>query len=396
MSSLARVLLLSVATILVMTSTVSAQAPGKPGPDWRNHPLLKKVFQEYDRDNDERLNAEELGRLRKDLQNGKYQLPPGVRERVVEALGQLSGDESGDPREPRRNVPAQLGKKVNVERDVEYGRAGDRPLKLDLYCPKHKSEKPLPVIVFVHGGAWISGDKSTAASRLAALAAQGDYVCASVGYRLSGEATWPAQIHDCKAAIRWLRANAAKYHLDPEKIGVWGVSAGGHLVSMLGTSGDVKDLEGDCGSADQSSRVTCVVDFCGPSDFSAIPIATHAAGPIRQLLGGSLEEIKGKLTAASPVTYVSKDDPPFLIVHGTDDNTVPIRQAEILYEALQQADVEAVFLKIEGGGHGIGGPEVMERVTAFFDKHLRGQQVEVSAEPIKAAPPRRAAAATSG
>ncbi len=394
MSSLSRMSLLAVATILVMTSAVSAQAPGKPGPDWRNHPLLKKVFQEYDRDNDGRLNAEELGRLRTDLQNGKYQLPPGIRERVVEGLGQLSGDTTTGPHEPRRNLPAQLGKKVHIERDVEYGRAGDRPLKLDLYCPKQKSEKPLPVIVYVHGGAWMSGDKSMAALRLAAIAAQGDYVCVSVGYRLSGEAIWPAQIHDCKAAIRWLRANAAKYHLDPEKIGVWGTSAGGHLVSMLGTSGDVKDLEGDCGSAGQSSRVTCVVDFCGPSDFSAIAAAPHTV--VRRLLGGgSLEEIKEKLIAASPVTYVSKDDPPFLIVHGTDDNTVPIRQAEILYAALQQAGVEAVFVKIEGGGHGIDGPEVKERVMAFFDKHLRGQQVEVSAEPIKAAPPQRAAAATS-
>jgi len=394
MSSLSRMSLLAVATILVMTSAVSAQAPGKPGPDWRNHPLLKKVFQEYDRDNDGRLNAEELGRLRTDLQNGKYQLPPGIRERVVEGLGQLSGDTTTGPHEPRRNLPAQLGKKVHIERDVEYGRAGDRPLKLDLYCPKQKSEKPLPVIVYVHGGAWMSGDKSMAALRLAAIAAQGDYVCVSVGYRLSGEAIWPAQIHDCKAAIRWLRANAAKYHLDPEKIGVWGTSAGGHLVSMLGTSGDVKDLEGDCGSAGQSSRVTCVVDFCGPSDFSAIAAAPHTV--VRRLLGGgSLEEIKEKLIAASPVTYVSKDDPPFLIVHGTDDNTVPIRQAEILYAALQQAGVEAVFVKLEGGGHGIDGPEVKERVMAFFDKHLRGQQVEVSAEPIKAAPPQRAAAATS-
>lgn len=386
----ASVLLLSVVPVLVTAIALSAQgqAPGKPGPAWRNHPLLKMVFQEYDRDHDERLNAEELAKLRKDLQDGKYDLPPAVRERVVQALGELSGGVPVGRRGPQLGPGslAQLAKKINVERNVEYGRAGDRPLTLDLYRPKRKSEEPLPVIVFVHGGAWMSGDKSMAASRLAAFAAEGNYVCVSVGYRLSGEAIWPAQIHDCKAAIRWLRANAQKYNLAPEKIGVWGSSAGGHLVSMLGTSGEVKELEGNCGSADQSSRVTCVVDFCGPSDFSAITSFPRAAGPVVQLLGGAMADIEEKAIAASPVTYVSKDDPPFLIVHGTDDNTVSIRQAEILYEALQKAGVDAVFVKIEGGGHGIGGPEVMKRVADFFDKHLRDQAVEVSADPIKSAP----------
>jgi acetyl esterase/lipase len=216
-------------------------------------------------------------------------------------------------------------------------------------------------------------------------------VGATINYRLSGEATWPAQIHDCKAAIRWLRANAEKYNLDPERIGVWGSSAGGHLVNMLGTSGDVKKLEGDCGSPDQSSRVTCVIPFCGPANFLAPKKFESGRRPsaVDSLLGGRIEEKRDQAKEASPITYVSKDDPPFLIVHGTNDSTVPFEQAEMFHEALKQADVDVTFVKIVGGGHGIGGDEVARRVRAFFEKHLRGQDVEVSGEPIEAADRRR-------
>src|SRR5581483_3788056 len=157
---------------------------------------------------------------------------------------------------------------VNREVDVVYGKAGDIDLKLDLYLPKAEAKKPRPVVVWIHGGGWSGGNKSSGA-RLADLVSTGDYAGVSVGYRLTGVAPWPAQIHDCKAAIRWIRANAKKYNFDPDRIGVWGSSAGGHLVSMLGTSGDVKDLEGSNGSPGQSTRVRCVVDFCGPSDFLA-------------------------------------------------------------------------------------------------------------------------------
>lgn len=285
-------------------------------------------------------------------------------------------------RRPGRPVPGN----VVIERDVEYGRAGDRPLKLDMIRPKESAAESLPVIVFIHGGAWRGGNKSGGVGRLIPFAASGEYFCVSVGYRLSGEAIWPAQIHDCKAAIRWLKANAAKYHIQPDKIGVLGSSAGGHLVNMLGTSGDVKELEGDCGSPDQSSRVACVVPFCGPSDFLAIGKRREGAAPgaVALLLGGPIGEKKEAAVAASPVTHVSRDDPPFLIVHGTADRTVPFEQAELLHAALQKAGVDSTLLKIEGGGHGIGGPEVVRRVRAFFDKHLRGRDVEVSAEPIRA------------
>jgi acetyl esterase/lipase len=290
--------------------------------------------------------------------------------------------------------PPVIPSNVIVERDVEYGKAGERSLKLDIIRPKQASENPRPVIVWIHGGGWMGGDKASGLGNLVRFAASGNYFCASVGYRLSGEAIWPAQIHDCKAAIRWLKANAKKYNFDPEKIGIWGSSAGGHLVSLLGVSANVKELDGDCGSPKQSSRVACVVDFCGPSDFLSIAKVKATAGraaygPVSRLLGGPVEEKKDAAKAASPVTYVSMDASPFLIVHGTADATVPLAQAEVLYAALKKAGVDATFVKMEGGGHGIGGPEIQKRVHAFFEKHLRGRNVEVSDTPIPVPPPKK-------
>ena len=280
--------------------------------------------------------------------------------------------------------------KVSAQTDIEYAKAGDVSLKLDVYQPKAEAAKPRPAVVWIHGGGWQNGNKSSGAGRLGALVASGDYVGVSVGYRLTDVAIWPAQIHDCKAAIRFIRANAAKYGIDPNRIGVWGSSAGGHLVSMLGTSGDVKEVEGNLGTTGVSSRVTCVVDFCGPSDFLAIgieaPGLNRPGQPVYKLLGGPAKEKADAAKQASPITYVTKDDPPFLIMHGTQDGTVPIKQAELLYDAEKKAGVDATFVKIEGGGHGFGGPAVDTRVRAFLDRNLLGKPVEVSSEAIQAPP----------
>ena len=288
----------------------------------------------------------------------------------------------------QRLSPAAAREKIEVQSDVEYGKAGERVLKLDVIKPKTASDKPRACVVWIHGGGWQNGNKNSGAQRLAGLVATGDYVGVSVGYRLTDETAWPGQIHDCKAAIRWIRANAKTLGIDPDKIGVWGSSAGGHLVSMLGTSGDVKELEGQNGTPDVSSRVACVVDFCGPSDFLAMgtehPKLSEPTGPVYKLLGGPIKEKLDVAKSASPVTFVSADDPPFLIVHGTDDRTVAIRQAELLHAAQKKAGVSTTFVKINGGGHGIGGVKVDERVAAFFAKQLLEKDVEVSSEPIEA------------
>jgi acetyl esterase/lipase len=281
--------------------------------------------------------------------------------------------------------PPKLPDGVVLEADIVYGKAGERELHLDLVRPEKEPTKPLPVIAFIHGGGWRNGNKRGGVGNVAALVATGNYIGVSIEYRLTGEAIWPAQINDCKAAIRWLRANAATYHIDPDRIAVWGGSAGGHLVSLLGTSGDVADLEGNNGNSGYSSRVNAVVDYCGPSDLLAFidsEVMQKPDSPLALLFGGPVQEHKAEAKQASPVTYVTSDDPSFLVVHGTVDPLVPLAQAETLTTALKKAGVPVTFIRMEGGGHSIRGPEITARVHAFLDKTLRAQDVEVSAEPV--------------
>lgn len=287
--------------------------------------------------------------------------------------------------------PPALPQSVRIEKDVPYAGTKNPRQTLDLLLPRApKGNRPLPLVVNIHGGAFRAGDKSMGVRELADLVEGGHYVVATINYRLSGEATWPAQIHDCKAAIRWLRANAARHGIDPDRIGVVGTSAGGHLAAMLGTGGGVAELEGDVGThTDVSSRVTCVVDQFGPSDLLAM--ADHPSridhnapdSPESRLIGGALPENKDKARAASPITYVSRDDPPFLILHGTEDPLVPLNQSERLAEALEAAGVPCYFARVVGGGHGqFRRPGVGVRIRQFLDKYLREQPIEVSDAPI--------------
>jgi acetyl esterase/lipase len=297
----------------------------------------------------------------------------------------------------RKKTPAARGAQVpdsmEAIRDIPYADNNNRRQALDLYLPKQPKDngKPLPVIVWIHGGAWLAGDRASGFGQLRPFVQSGDYAGVSVGYRLTNEASWPAQIHDCKAAIRWIRGNAKKYNLDPDHIGVWGSSAGGHLVAMLGTSGGVETLEGKLGSfTDQSSRVTCVVDFFGPAELLTMGDSPsnldHNApkSPESLLVGGTLQETKEVAKEASPVTYVSKDDPPFLIVHGDKDMTVPYNQSVRLNELLKKADVDTTLVTIEGAGHGgFASRRLNERVRAFFDKHLRGKSADIEGGTIR-------------
>jgi len=197
----------------------------------------------------------------------------------------------------------------------------------------------------------------------------------SINYRLSQHAIFPAQIEDCKAAVRWLRVHAPEHGIDPDRIGVWGASAGGHLVALLGTTGNVKEFDRGKDSA-VSSRVQAVCDWFGPTDFTQMSKCPgdmdHDApdSPESQLVGGSVQENKAQARRANPITYVSKDDPPFLIMHGDKDPLVPLNQSELLADALKKAGVEVTFHVVKGAGHGFGGRENFELVRNFFARHL--------------------------
>ncbi len=260
-----------------------------------------------------------------------------------------------------------------VFKDVEYVPGGHERQKLDIYLPVERGESPLPLIIWVHGGAWQGGSKENCPAR---PFVQRGYAVASINYRLSQHAIFPAQIEDCKAAVRYLRANAGKYAFDPNHFGAWGASAGGHLVALLGTTGDVKELEkGE--NLNASSRVQAVCDYFGPTDFTVISnfpsTMDHDApdSPEARLIGGPIQENKEKCKRANPITYVTKDDPPFLIVHGDKDPLVPHNQSEILLEALKKAKVEAKLHIVEGGGHGFKDPAIEKMVEDFFDSRLK-------------------------
>ena len=239
--------------------------------------------------------------------------------------------------------PVNLPPHVVVARDVKYGDAPGKSNLMDIYQPEG-ADKALPLVVWVHGGGWIEGSKDNCPAL--PLVPRG-YVVASINYRLSRQAVYPAQIQDCKGAVRFLRAHSKEYHIDPDKIGVWGASAGGHLVALMGTSVDAKELEGDVGgNLDQSSRVQAVCDWFGPTDLAqfaeqavAAGIAKSTPGPslIVQLFGGSLAEKHDLVQQANPIKFIDKRQrkniPPFLIMHGDKDPLVPVAQSQLLKDA---------------------------------------------------------------
>jgi acetyl esterase/lipase/TolA-binding protein len=277
---------------------------------------------------------------------------------------------------------------IELLADVEYGKGGHRPLRMHILRPRLMPKELMPVIVFIHGGGWFEGHHNRGIGPLLHFAERG-YLCATIEYRLSDEAKFPAQIEDVKTAIRFLRAKAKEFHLDPRRIGAWGQSAGGHLAALLGTSGDVKELEGTGGWQKFSSRVQAVVDWNGPVDFlepqelERLMKQKQAEGwkaiAMERLLGGPVLENKAKAVRANPVTYVTRDDPPFLIMHGDEDQTVALSQSEQLSEALKRAGVDVTFNIIKGGGHfGVDGVSPLPgnlaaMMDAFFDKHLKSK-----------------------
>ena len=308
-----------------------------------------------------------------------------------------------DAQEKASPPKSEVKNGVRILRDIEYVPNGDPAQRLDLYLPEKPTDKLLPLIVWVHGGGWLGGSKNE--NWGAALTARGEYASASVEYRFSNKALFPAQIQDCQAAIRYLRAHAKDYNLDPDRIGVWGASAGGHLVALLGTAGGSDAFPKIGGNEQQSDRVQAVIDIFGPTNFATVKQQAaedkgtknifnfdDLSSPYARLIGAPIGQSSEKEKAVSPVTYVSKDDPPFLIIHGTADALVPYAQSVELADSLKKAGVADVLLQeVPRGGH--GGPQFDSRAAkklykSFFDKHLKGANVKVELIPAsELAPP---------
>lgn len=368
--------LLTVISCLFFAGQVFAQAPS---------------FDRLDRNSDGKIEKDELperaqaffGRLDADSDGS---VSKDEFDTFEKRRAQMQRQRQGQRPQAESNVVG-----VEITRDIPYADKNINRQKLDIAVPeKRSSDKPLPVIVLIHGGGWQGGTHGPYLSKALPLVRSGDFAAVSIGYRLTDVASWPTQIHDCQAGLRWVKANAEKYNWDPDKIVVWGSSAGGHLVAMLGVSADVPELDGKLGPhADQSLKVAGVIDFFGPAnmltmgDGPGFERHNSPESPESKLLGGPVKETIEVAKSASPQFHVSSGDAPILILHGTKDGTVPFQQSVDFHAALTKAGVDSTMVPVNGAGHGFGGQEVNERVEAFLGKILLGKDVEVSDEPIE-------------
>jgi len=270
-----------------------------------------------------------------------------------------------------------------VIRDIEYCQAGDRNLVLDIYIPDEPIISPAPAVVWIHGGGWRTGGKSLGRDDILMLVEHG-FTLVSIEYRLSSEAVFPAAVEDSKCAVRWLRAHAEQYNIDPERIGVWGSSAGGHLSLMVACVDESTGMEGSGGWSNFSSQVQAACSSWGVSNMviAAEPFEqdNDHLSAIVQFLGGLPSEIPEVYEIASPVTHASQDDPPILLVHGDMDALVSFRQSQIMYQAYLELGLEADLLVVNGAGHGLkqmtdnpifpSQEEVDQIVLEFFVEHL--------------------------
>ncbi len=273
----------------------------------------------------------------------------------------------------KQPAPLKIPDSVVFEPNLVYASPDGVELQLDLARPK-TGDGPFPAILCIHGGGFRAGNRQGYDGLCLRFAEQG-YVAVTASYRLAPKHQFPAAVHDVKAAVRWLRANAKKYNIDPDRIGVTGGSAGGHLAQFLAVTADVKQFEGAGGNPDQSSRVACVVNVYGPSDFTkSYGKSVDAAEVLPLWLGGNLEKEKRKHIVASPLNWVTPSAAPTLCIHGTEDKYVAHEQAVWMIDRLKAAGVEAELLTLPGAGHGFRGAdaETADRAMfAFFAKHLK-------------------------
>lgn len=270
---------------------------------------------------------------------------------------------------------------IVVETALTYGKAGDVELQLDLARPAEEAG-PFPAIVFIHGGGWSQGSRDSFRPLMEEGAKRG-YVAVTISYRLTepdpethlGKVPFPAQIHDCKCAVRWLRSVAEKYHVDKDRIGVGGGSAGGHLSLLVGLADKSAGLEGEGGHAEQSSSVRAVVNIFGPVDLTkAYPESVAAQPYFQALCQGTPQTAAEMYKRASPITYVSKDDPAVLTLHGDKDTLIPVSQAKLLDETMKEVGAHHELQILAGQGHGFTGDaakQANDLLWAFFDKQLK-------------------------
>ncbi len=266
-----------------------------------------------------------------------------------------------------------------AQTDAWFGHV-TRNLKLDIMRPFSKrsrnENKPYPCIVWVCGGGWLQMDIHAHLPNFIELVRSG-YVIASVEYRDSNQAKFPAQLQDIKSAIRYLRANAKRYGIDPDHIGIMGESAGGHLAAMTAVTGEHKEY--DQGPyLEFTSEVQAACSWYLPCDFTKMPVRdeiTVAMSPESWLIGDSALRNPELVRMASPATYIDEHTPPFLLIHGTKDTVVPFHQSEIMYEALESRQIPVDLIAIEGADHAdihFFQPEVMGWIQVFFDQYLKG------------------------
>lgn len=306
-------------------------------------------------------------------------------EADLNADGGLSTHEFGKYwRDHGRKVAAResMPDDVTIFEDLAYVENGHVRQKLDIYLPKTaEASGPVPLVVWIHGGGWKNGSKSGLVGQQALL--KNGFALASINYRLVSHAPFPAQIHDCKSAIRFLRDNADQYGFDSEKIGVWGSSAGGHLAALLGTTNGMHELESEGSQDATSSHVSAVCEYFGPSNMTTIvqPIDPNdpldrkrvklANANIGNLLGGPVNDNPELAKLASPIQHVSADDVPFLIIHGDADPIVPLNQSTTFHQKLLEAGVASELVIVPDGIHSFyGSDEHLTRVVNFFRKTL--------------------------
>ncbi|WP_446050062.1 family 16 glycoside hydrolase [Zobellia laminariae] len=274
---------------------------------------------------------------------------------------------------------ALIPKNARAFRDIPYIQDGHNRHTLDLYLPDStKFKKPYPLVIWVHGGGWQKGTKQLFGKQ--AFLLKHGFAMASINYRLTRESQFPEQVYDCKAAIRYLRKYADQYKIDANRFGLWGSSAGGHLVSLIGTTGGLQELEGSLGVTDASSEVQAVCDWFGPSDLNQMNASSTDKSkgekqnikPIVKFLGGPFTEKQEAARKASAINYISNNDPPFLIMHGNKDPLVPIEQSELFYQALQKKGVDSEYIIVKDAGHTFfTGEKEHAKVVNFFNEKLK-------------------------